>query len=338
MLVLSHDDPRWLRLTERDDNASIYHLPAWSRLMAECYGYRPQVWAIEGERGELGAGLPVVEIPWRPGRGRFVSLPFSDYVPVLAVDEPSRRTLLDTLVARHSTSASPPLYLHSPLDLLSSSVVTGPRYLRHEVAIDPDPVATMARFNRTRVRQPLERALASNLRIIQAHGVDDYYRLHLRTRRRHGAIPQPWRFFDLLNQVVIRQGYGMVLLALHGSEVIAGSIFVWYRARIEYKYNASNPSYWSHSPNHLLLWHAIMRSPDLGCRLLDLGRTDTAAQGLRDFKASWGGEESTLAYAAIGAGWGVRRGPASKWMASVARHAPSNLLALLGRLLYKRFG
>lgn len=323
---------------DRDDNASIYHLPAWSRLMAECYGYRPGIYAIEGDRGELAAGLPVMEIPWRPGRGRFVSLPFSDDVPVLAVDGPSRRVLLEALVDRHSRPDAPPLYLHTAVDSVSPEVSTGPEYWRHVVSIDNDPSRMMARFDRTRVRQPLERAITSGLQIVQGDGIDDYYRLHLQTRRRHGAIPQPRRFFQLLNELIIRPGHGMILLARHRAEYVAGSIFVWNRARIEYKYNASNPAYWSHSPNHLLLWHAIMRSPDLGCRLLDLGRTDITAKGLRDFKASWGGEESTLSYTAIGAGRGAGRGPTTKWMNVVARHAPSRLLALLGSLLYKRFG
>ncbi len=323
---------------DRDDNASIYHLPAWSRLMAECYGYRPGIYAIEGDGGELAAGLPVMEIPWRPGRGRFVSLPFSDYVPVLAVDDASRRSLVEALVAHHSRTDTPPLYLHTSIDPLSPEVFPGAEYFRHVVTLDPDPHVMMTRFDRTRVRQPLEKALASGLEIVQAGGMEEYYQLHLQTRQRHGSLPQPRRFFQLLDSMIIRQGHGMVLLARQGGVFVAGSIFVWNRARIEYKYNASMPTYWSHSPNHLLLWNAIMRSPDLGCRLLDLGRTDISAQGLRDFKSSWGGEESTLTYTAIGAGRGERRGPSSKWMHVVARHAPSSLRALLGRLLYKRFG
>lgn len=338
LLDLPYDDPRWRELIERDDRASIYHDPEWSRLLADCYGYRPGVVGIVGSSGELAAALPYVEVPWRPRRGRLVALPFSDHVPPLAIDQASYRALLDALIDRYSRPGAPPFHLHATLHSHDEAVTYGPSYWRHEVVIGPDRGAMFDRCDRTRVRQPLERSLAGDLEVEVATGVDEYYRLHRATRRRHGTIPQPPRFFTLLHERLIAPGHGAILLARLGGVAVAGSVFVWNRARIEYKYNASDPIYWNRSPNHLLLWHGLIQGLERGCRLLDLGRTDTHAEGLRVFKASWGGEESTLSYAVIGVGGAGRRSRMAERVASVIGRLPGGIPVLAGRLLYKRLG
>jgi len=36
-------DPLWLDFLSKQENANIFHHPAWAGLLAECYGYRPFV-------------------------------------------------------------------------------------------------------------------------------------------------------------------------------------------------------------------------------------------------------------------------------------------------------
>src|SRR2546426_11519928 len=72
----SLSDLRWLAFTASHPEALCFHRPAWTEMIADCYGYRPFVLAVL-ERGNIVAGLPVIEAQGRRRR-RWISLPFSD--------------------------------------------------------------------------------------------------------------------------------------------------------------------------------------------------------------------------------------------------------------------
>jgi len=85
-LLMVPSDERWVAFVNSIPNANIFHHPAWIGLMAECYGYRPFVVALCDEKGEITAGLPLMEVnSWLTGR-RWVSLPFTDHCHPLSSD------------------------------------------------------------------------------------------------------------------------------------------------------------------------------------------------------------------------------------------------------------
>src|SRR5207244_2861872 len=55
--------------------------------------------------------------------------------------------------------------------------------------------------------------------------IDDFYRLHVQTRRRHGLPPQPASFFLNIYEHLIKRGLGFIVLAQHGPRPIAAAIF-----------------------------------------------------------------------------------------------------------------
>ena len=62
----------------------------------------------------------------------------------------------------------------------------------------------------------------------------DFYRLHARTRRRHGLPPQPFSFFSNIHSEVIKPGLGFVVLAKNASKVVAGAVFFYTATRPQY--------------------------------------------------------------------------------------------------------
>src|SRR4051794_20497054 len=84
---LAIDDSRWVGLVEGSRVALPFHHPAWSRLIADCYGYRAFVFGVADDGGRLLAGVPVIDVStWLLGR-KWVSLPFTDFCPpVVGVD------------------------------------------------------------------------------------------------------------------------------------------------------------------------------------------------------------------------------------------------------------
>jgi hypothetical protein len=57
--------------------------------------------------------------------------------------------------------------------------------------------------------------------------VREFYRLHCLTRRKHGAPPQPFRFFENLHRHAIARGHGCVMLGKHESRVVAANVYLY---------------------------------------------------------------------------------------------------------------
>src|SRR5260370_35496099 len=77
------DDPDWLRLVHGCPDATAFHLPAWSRAVAETYGFRPFVFGMEGAGRSGVARLAGMAVPGLRRRPPLVSLPVTSPSPPL---------------------------------------------------------------------------------------------------------------------------------------------------------------------------------------------------------------------------------------------------------------
>ena len=121
--------------------------------------------------------------------------------------------------------------------------------------------------------------------------MEQFYRLYVLTRRKHGVPAQPKAFFENLLQNMIRTGFGYLLLSHYASQTIAGSLFLTAGRRLHYKYNASDPNVLGKiTPNHALTFYAIKKGNEEGYLSLDFGRTSPDNKGLMRYKEMWGCE------------------------------------------------
>src|SRR5438105_276019 len=93
LVRLQLGDPAWLAFVTSRCEAQAFHHPAWGRLLSEAYGLDGFVLALTDEAGEIVAGVPVLEARRPFGHGRWVALPFSDSLTVLARDAHERSRL-----------------------------------------------------------------------------------------------------------------------------------------------------------------------------------------------------------------------------------------------------
>jgi CelD/BcsL family acetyltransferase involved in cellulose biosynthesis len=329
LAVLSPSDPRWHGYVESQAEAQPFHHPAWISTLAEAYGYRPFVLAIE-EGGRLAGGLPVMEVRSPLGGRRWVSLPFTDFCPPLgAVDT-------GLLEAARRRGDSPPLVVHAPL----AGAYDTASAVRHVLAIEPDADAVLRTFHRSQVQRNIRKAQRSGVVVRRAGDARDlteiFYGLHLGTRRRLGVPVQPRRFFARLWDRMIAPGIGFVLIAEAEGRPLAGAVFLAYGESVIYKYGASDASSWSLRPNHAIFWDAIRWSCEAGYRAFDFGRTDLGDESLRSFKANWGAEELPLVYSELAdTAPSPGAGRAGRLLAPVIRRSPTWVCRSVGELLYK---
>jgi hypothetical protein len=304
-------DPRWRELVQRSPEATIFHHPAWLRLLRDTYGFTMSA-CVVGD-----AGLPVAAVT----RGRLVALPFSDLCPPLGATPELAAALEDFRGGR-------PLEIRGDLD----GGEPGERFHHHVLALETDRARPAALRG---VRRARREGLACERRT-DAAALATFYGLHVRTRRRLGVPTQPRRFILGLERL-FAEGLGFVLLVRSGERAIAAAVFLRFGEVLTYKYGASDERFLGSRPNNLLFMEAIVWGREHGMRALDLGRTHWGQEGLRAFKLGWGAEERELRYRHLG---GVPAGHArlARALGGAIRHSPRQAGRMIGEVLYRHAG
>jgi lipid II:glycine glycyltransferase (peptidoglycan interpeptide bridge formation enzyme) len=214
------------------------------------------------------------------------------------------------------------------------------RFVQHSVPLANDPATVEAGFTKSQVRQGARKAARLGLRVerrTDARALDDFYRLHLATRRHQGVPVQPKRFIRRFSRLFER-GLGHVALVVEDSgHPISAAVFMTFNGSLTYKYGASARAELSKRPNNLLFLDAIHWGCAQGLSRLDMGRTDLDNQGLRDFKLSWGATEREVSYTWVSDRRRPRRGDATPAvMRAIIRRSPFVGRAV-GEVLYRHF-
>lgn len=340
ILQLSLSDPRWTAFLDSSPKAGIFHHPAWSQLLAECYGYRPFIAALQTVEDTLAAAVPLMEIDSPITGKRWVSLPFSDYCWPLYTSESALRELAEGMLNLAANNQIPRLELrgvYPTLPMLDASS----RYVIHEIDLTPGEQSVW-KHTHAMHRRNIKTAQENDVKIILGETREhlaDFFRLHLITRRRQGVPTQPWKYFEAMQHLLLEQEHGFLLLAYRHGICLAGAIFLHGKETLTYKYGASQEDGLKYRPNNLLMWTAIQKGYEGGFSRFDMGRTDLENTGLRTFKSRWGAGETPLVYTSLKGGPNqMKDGGLMRYMNTVLQKSPTWVSRLTGELLYKHFG
>ena len=333
-------DERWGAFVDSIPGATIFHHPAWMNVLTECYGYHPFVVAVCDERGEIQAGLPMMEVNSSLTGRRWISLPFSDHCDPLHLGDKPPRELYEYLHELQSEEDVPRIELRSAMPF-NGQVHRDEGQVLHLLKLSSEAEEVFGGFHRSQVKRNIRRAEREGIKVRWAEhrrDLDVFYNLHVETRRRLGVPVQPKLYFELLWQQLIDAGLGFVLLAYKDSVPIAGAVFLAYKTTLVYKYGASDSDHWRLRPNHLLFWTSIRWGCEQGYSLFDWGKANVSNTGLRNFKNGWGAQESVLTYSVLAA-TSPNEIPdrLSGMMGTFIRNTPSWVCRVSGELLYKHF-
>lgn len=338
LCVREAEDPAWLAFVKSQPDATVFHHPAWSRVLAQAYGYRPLAITKSDARGRVVAGLPVVDHP-RSGGRHLVGLPFTDYCPPLARSPRDLESLSRALLDWHRKTPASKIIVHGPLTAARGIHLVA-RAVRHVLPLGRPSAEVLQSIKGGQVPRAIRKAQREGLRARISRSpadLDTFYRLHLQTRRRLGVPVQPKRFLESIWDTIIARDLGFVVFADRGSEPVAAALFLTWNGTIIYKFGASDHRYWQLRPNNLVMWTAIEWACSGGYDRLDLGRSDLDNRGLRDFKSRWGSTEVPLVYSYVAA---APPSPAPKLamraMARVIQSSPPVMCRAIGEVLYGR--
>jgi CelD/BcsL family acetyltransferase involved in cellulose biosynthesis len=339
LTVRAIDDPHWLAFLQSQPDATVFHHPAWTRVLAETYGFRPLLSVHADDDGTIAAGLPLLELGGSLRGRNFASLPYTDYCPPLATSPSSLTRLTSELVEWRQRQNARQLAVHAPLPTMPG-VHRVSFAVRHVLPLGCTSEQLLTSLKGSALPRAIRKAKREGVEAELSHASEDldtFYALHLQTRRRLGVPVQPRRFLEILWKQVIRAGLGFVVLARLRGRPIAGALFLAWNGNLIYKFGASDQRYWELRPNNLVIWTALEWACEAGYRRLDLGRTDFENQGLRDFKRRWGAVELPLVYSYV-----ASRPPGSlprvltRGVARLIQSSPPIVCRAMGELLYGR--
>ncbi len=327
----------WDQLVASHPGATVFHSSAWAKVLARTYGHRPFYFALSAA-DRLAALVPVMEVRSVITGRRGVCLPFSDSCAPLQFGEFGPGPVvqaLRALAARHDWNYWEIRGGAMPDRAATPSV----SFYKHTLCLRNGPEKLFASFDPS-VRRAIRKAERSGVNVeirSDSEAVSEYYRLHVRTRRRHGLPPQPVSFFRHIYEEIIATGMGSVVLASSRGAPVAGAVFFHAGKRALYKFGACDERCQDLRANNLVMWAGIRELSSAGYETLDFGRTSRHQDGLRAYKLGWGTVETTLNYFKLNA-------QAGTWISGSDRAAgthnalfsrlPLRLNRLLGSVIY----
>jgi Acetyltransferase (GNAT) domain len=288
--------PGWDQWAQSFHRHSIFHSRSWAQVLVEAYGYKPY-YLILSRQGKHEAAWPIFETNSVWTGKKAVSLPFSDHCEPILEDESCFTDIFDRIV-----------HLARQLKWKTVEFRGGERFFKqhpraasynlHLLELCPHEKEMKGRL-RSSTRRNINKAVKKKVEITIGTSMDsvrDFYALNCLTRKHHGLPPQPFNFFKKVHRHLISKEMGMVVLARHNHQVVAGAIFFHFGKNATYKYGASHRGYLALRPNNLVMWEAIKWYGRRGFRQFDLGRSEPDNPGLNQFKNGWGATVQQVAY------------------------------------------
>jgi CelD/BcsL family acetyltransferase involved in cellulose biosynthesis len=292
-------DPRTDRLWQRvvdQHNSSVFHSPRWMRVLADTYDMEVGAYAVLDDMGNPCAGLPFCRIRDMIGE-RVVALPFSDYCDPLANDWDKWSWLSEKLV----TEACPVIVrcLHNSLPLSDERFQLLKQAKWHGMDLQPD-LDTLWNGLDDSARRAIKKAERDGVVVKVAERKEElraFFEVHLRTRKyKYRLLTQPYQFFENIWRHFVEDPNGMLIIAVYQGNIIGGVMFLEWKDKLFYKFNASIPADLSHRPNDLLIWEGIKYGRAKGLTHLDFGLSDLGQDGLVRYKRKFATEEKVISF------------------------------------------
>lgn len=308
------EDPRWEAFVIAHPDGTIYHHPAWLKVLQREYRQRSLFLACEDTGGNLLGILPLLYTRGLPLSGssplagpRLSSLPRTPQAGPLSVSKAAMEMMLREAVQRIDAECRFRLQIKmqggEPSDGIAG-IVKKPWRLSYVVSLPGDPGKNYSvpnRQNRSGIKRAVNKGINNGVYTRPAESYADlraWYGLYLETMRRNCVAARSYRFFVALWELMQPKGMMRLLLAEHdtgsGPRIIAGYVIFTFGHTVTYAFGASRACDLALRPNDVILWKAIQEASLEGYRFLDLGEVPEGDLDLARFKSKWGAEPVRL--------------------------------------------
>jgi lipid II:glycine glycyltransferase (peptidoglycan interpeptide bridge formation enzyme) len=331
----------WDELVLDTTKYSFFHSAAWARVLNLTYNYTPLYFCLTDNR-KLKILIPFMIIKsWLTGT-RAVSLPFTDYCPIILKNEFKHEDLIRDIIKYGKNEGWKSIELRHNR---SNNSMVSPSDSFYEHYLD-------LKVNESDLYEKFRASTKRNIKKAKKYGVEtristslnslnEYYHLHCITRKRQGSPPQPFSFFKNIFEHILKEENGFIVLATYKNVVISGMIFFCFGKEAIYKFGASSQKYQETRSNNLVMWEGIKYCLKKGCEQLSLGRTEENNPGLRQFKNGWAVNEIVINYYTYSLKedrYLSDNNGMYDYMVKIFKKFPLSLLKLTGKIAYRHIG
>ncbi|MFX0203316.1 MAG: lipid II:glycine glycyltransferase FemX [Candidatus Hodarchaeota archaeon] len=341
-------DPAWDAFVSSHRDGSIYHSSRWNEVLRQTYGYMPRYFILEDPFHTVRAGVPLMVVGTRIGHRKLVGLPFTPYCNPLAKNHDDLIRLLKSVLEYKKKIKASSLEIRTKgpnHDYTDLSITRDQYFMTHILRLDSDLQKIKSFFHKSCIQRPLRKAEKNELILhvsTDRRDLKDFYKLQLRTRKRHGVPPQPYRYFLNMWDELHSPGFMDLLLATYKGAAIAAIIILKFKDTAIYQNGASDERFLGLHPNHFLLWKAIKHVHGDGYSYFDFGRSSLDDDGLVQFKDRWGTKRCELVYyfhpKASGATSTRQNNWRYKFSINFFRLLPISLSRIIGEFGYRYLG
>ncbi len=211
--------------------------------------------------------------------------------------------------------------------------------------LSKDTSAVLRTFHRTSVRQTINKSFRLGVTVRLGQGerdINEFYRLYVMNRRRHGIPPQAKGFFTLMFERLEQHPKALLYIAEYEGKNIAALVVLKYRGVCYAKYEGMDEAYRHLLPVYALFWKSIEDAALDGDTNYDFGRTALDNTGLNAFKNRWGTRPEMLPYYfhPPREGLSVVKSDSLKYrlFTGAVRRLPLSVSAHIGARLFRHFG
>lgn len=292
-------DPRsdelWAKLVSKVDS-DVFHSPAWMRVLGDSYGFDMRAQVAVGDDGEPMGGLPYCRVDGIRG-ARIACVPFSDYCDALVDSSDVWDVLVHPLLETGLPVTIRTLHNDIPTGDDHFETTGGAKW--HGVELDEDIDELWAGLSAS-ARRAVRKADTEDLEVRPARDKADlraFFEHHLKVRKyRHRLLAQPYGFFENIWDEFIATDNGTLLLAEAGGVAVGGVLYLRWRDRLYYKFNAWDPDFTTARPNDAVMWKGIQFAKESGLSLVDLGLSDSDQEGLLRYKRKYAQSEKDITF------------------------------------------
>ena len=332
-------EPGWDARVRQQAQHTFFHRASWARVLIGAYGYEPAYFVAPEDNGSE-AVLPLMEVnSWLTGR-RGVGLPFTDFAGPLCGTRAGWERVWQAALAWARERGWKYLECRGGREWLPEAPVAV-SFFGHDLDLARSEAGLFDDLE-SATRRAIRKGEKSGVAVrVSQRGEDlrEFHRLLCRTRKKHGLPPQPWDFFQQIQDEVIARDEGVIVTARSAERVIAGAVYFHGEGRVIYKYGAADERWQQLRGANLVMWEAIKWYRAAGAANLHFGRTSRWNEGLRRFKLGWGTREAVIEYIRYAPGANrflVSGDEAQGWHNRVFRQLPIPVLRLIGKLLYRQ--
>ena len=330
--------PGWDKLLLRNQECSLFYSETWARILADTYKYKPVYFcAFNGHK--LTVLVPVMEINSEITGRRGVSLPFTDFCEPIIHDQIQAHDVINTIIQYGEKSRWETLLLKGNIRYLQAKTPSR-NFYTHMLDLTKDETHIFSRF-RSNTRRNIRKAMREGVQIEISNSMEsfnEFYHLHVKTRKRHGTAIEPFQFHQNIFKHIISKEKGIVVLALYRKKIIAAAVYFHFGKLSDFQFGASDMKYQHLRPSNLVMWEAIKWYSQNGFKSLSLGVTDLENSGLRHYKNGMATTEKTIGYYVynfVKRDFIFHKSLNSPRKRKILRHTPIQMLKFLGEVFYK---